>query len=137
MAGNNLPVTGPEAAQAAAGLTAKRERKARKEAVKAFVADKSELCNLTKGQQAMRLALLYPEAKRGRGNKDEVRQQLKGAETASFRRVQEARQVVAYSHPVALAVRDGVKTLDDALECSAGYIRNARRGVLRSGVKVQ
>jgi len=44
----------------------------------------------------MAIALLYPEPKRGRGNKDDAR---KGAETASFsyRRLKEARQVLAYS----------------------------------------
>jgi ribosomal protein L44E len=34
------------------------------EAVKAFIADKSEHRNLTKGQQAMRLALLYRSQKK-------------------------------------------------------------------------
>src|SRR6267154_4185971 len=38
------------------------------EAVKAFVVDKSEHRNLTKGPQAIRLALLYPEPERGRGD---------------------------------------------------------------------
>ena len=42
------------------------------EAVKAFVADKSKHRNLTKAQQAMRIALLYPEdgGKGGRGKND-------------------------------------------------------------------
>src|SRR5258708_32597961 len=40
------------------------------EAVKAFVADKSEHRNLTKAQQAMRLALLYPEPDKGGRGKD-------------------------------------------------------------------
>jgi len=82
------------------------------DAVKAFVADKSEHRNLTKGQQAMRMALLYPEPdKRGRGNKG------KAAETADFsqRRLPEARAVLAYSRELALAVRDGTKKLDEAL----------------------
>jgi hypothetical protein len=50
--------------------------------------------NLTKGQQAMALAMIYPESKRGSGNIDEAR---KHAETASFRRVQEGRLVLRHS----------------------------------------
>lgn len=63
------------------------------EAVKAFVADKSEHRNLTKGQQAMRLALLYPEPEKGgRGNKG------KALETSGFsrQRLGQARSVLAF-----------------------------------------
>jgi hypothetical protein len=79
------------------------------EAVKAFVADKSEHRNLTKGQQAMRLALLYPEPEKGgRGNKG------KALETSGFsrQRLGQARSVLAFSRELALAVRDGSKKLD-------------------------
>jgi len=83
--------------------------------VKAFVADKSEHRNLTKGQQAMRLALLYPEPGRGRGKKDAAR---KETETSSFSysRVKQARTVLSYSRDLALAVRDGTKPLDEAMK---------------------
>ena len=49
------------------------------EAIKAFVADKSEHRNISKGQKAMRIAWLWPEPdKRGRGNKG------KATETVGF-----------------------------------------------------
>lgn len=92
------------------------------EAVKAYVADKSEHRNLTKAQQAMRLALLYPEPdKRGRGNKG------KAAETADFsqRRLREARTVLAFSREWALAVRDGSRKLDEVLK----EVQEARRNL--------
>jgi hypothetical protein len=82
---------------------------------RAFVADKSEHCDLTKGQRAMRLALLYPEPEKGgRGKK---RAAGNGTETLQFskQRLSQARAVLAYSRPLALAVRDGTKTLDEAL----------------------
>jgi hypothetical protein len=44
--------------------------------------------------KAMALAMVYPEPKRGRGHQDAAREHLKGAETASFRRLQEARQIL-------------------------------------------
>jgi ParB-like chromosome segregation protein Spo0J len=71
--------------------------------------------NLTKGQQAMALAMIYPEAPRGRGHKDPARSALKGAETASFRRLQEARAVLRDSRELAEAVIAG-KPLDEALK---------------------
>jgi hypothetical protein len=82
------------------------------EAIKAFVADKSEHRNLTKGQQAMRLAFLYPEPEKGgRGKKG------KAPETGGFsrQRLGAARAVLAYSRELALAVRDGAAKLDEAL----------------------
>jgi hypothetical protein len=72
--------------------------------------------NLTKGQQAVALAILYPEPdKRGRGNKGQT---AKLAETADFsrKRLSEARTVLAYSRPLADEVLKGVVSLDDALE---------------------
>jgi hypothetical protein len=58
---------------------------------------------MTKGQRAMAVAMIYPEPKRGRGNKDAA---LKGAETAGFseRRVQEARMVLKWAPELADAV---------------------------------
>jgi hypothetical protein len=83
--------------------------------VRAFVRSRSERRDLSKGERAMALALLYPEPERGRGKKDAAR---KGAETASFsyRRIQEARQVLAHSPELARAVRDGTLKLDEALK---------------------
>jgi hypothetical protein len=86
------------------------------EAVKAFVADKSEHRNLTKAQQAMRIALLYPVdgGKGGRGKKDAARNL---PENGSFgrERLRQARIVLAFSREYALAVRDGTRKLDDVL----------------------
>lgn len=50
----------------------------------------------SKGQQAMAVAMLYPKAKRGRGNKDAGR---KSAETAGFseRRLRQARTVLRHA----------------------------------------
>lgn len=82
------------------------------DAVKAFVADKSEHRNLTKGQQAMRLALLYPEPdKRGRGNKGKA----SVSDGFSQSRLKAARSVLTFSRELALAVRDGITPLDEAL----------------------
>src|SRR4051794_14033069 len=52
--------------------------------------------NLTKGQQAAALAMLYPEPKRGRGHQDEARKVL---ETRSFsrQRLEQARSVLRHS----------------------------------------
>ena len=81
----------------------------------AYIADTNlKRRNMTKGQQAIALAMIYPEPERGRGKKDEAR---KGAESASFsyRRLKEARQVLAFSRPMAEAVLKGVDSLDEAL----------------------
>jgi hypothetical protein len=54
--------------------------------------------DLSAGERAMAMAMLYPEAdKRGRGNKG------KAAESADFsqRRLREARQVLRYSRELA------------------------------------
>jgi ParB-like chromosome segregation protein Spo0J len=83
------------------------------EAVKAFIADKSEHRNLTKGQQAMRLALLYPEPKRGKHSELRNSTGKMGFDKA---RLSQARAVYAYSPELALAVRDGTKKLDEALK---------------------
>lgn len=69
--------------------------------------------NLTKGQQAMAYAMIYPDAeKRGRGNK------AKSAATAEFsgRRLRDARTVLRHSHKLAEAVIKGTISLDEALE---------------------
>jgi hypothetical protein len=73
---------------------------------------------VNKGQKAMRLALLYPEPEKGgarkRGSVSETKTALdKGGISAA--RLSQARAVLAYSRELALPVRDGLKTLDDAL----------------------
>jgi hypothetical protein len=80
-------------------------------AVRAFVKSRSERRDLSKGEKAMALAMLYPEPdKRGRGNKG------KAEETSDFtqKRLAQARQVLRHSQPFAIAVRDGVEKLDAA-----------------------
>lgn len=70
--------------------------------------------NLTKGQQAMALAMIYPDPERGRGKTDAAR---KGAESASFsyRRLKEARLLLHHSHGLAKDVTAGRLSLDEAL----------------------
>jgi ParB/Sulfiredoxin domain len=83
------------------------------EAVKAFVNSREVRRSVTKGQQAMRHALLYPEPEKGgRGHKK------KGGETPGFsaKRLYDARTVLAYSRELALKVRDGGAFLDEALK---------------------
>lgn len=83
------------------------------EAVKAFVASKSEHRNISKGQMAMRIALLWPEPEKGgRGNKrvDQM------STLFSAKLLQRCRVVLAYSCELALAVRDGTVKLSDALK---------------------
>lgn len=70
---------------------------------------------MTKGQKAMVVAIIYPEAKRGRGNKDDA---AKAAETAGFSatRLLQARTILAYAPALAPLVAAGAKPLDDAYE---------------------
>jgi hypothetical protein len=70
--------------------------------------------NLKKGQQAMALAMIYPETRRGRGAQDGAR---KGAETSSFsyRRLQQARTVLSHSRALAEDVIADRVSLDVAL----------------------
>jgi hypothetical protein len=69
--------------------------------------------DLTKGQKAIALALIYPEGERGRGKIDPARKDA-GSAHFSYRRVQEARQIVR--HPdLADMVRLGAKPFDQAL----------------------
>lgn len=81
--------------------------------IKAFVKSRGERRNISKGEQAMAVAWLYPEPEKGgRGNKG------KAAETADFsqRRLREARAVYRHSPELAKAVRDGIIPLDKALK---------------------
>jgi ABC-type transporter Mla subunit MlaD len=81
-------------------------------AIRAFVKSRSERRDLSKGQRAMGVALLFPDAEKGgRGKKG------KALETGGFsrQRLGEARAVLAYARDLALAVRDGTENLDAAL----------------------
>lgn len=69
--------------------------------------------NLAKGQQAMALAMIYPEPERGRGKKDEAKKEAESA-SFSYRRVKVARQVLRFSRPIAETVIKGC-SLDEAL----------------------
>ena len=82
------------------------------DAIRAFVKSRSERRDISKGQRAMGYALLFPDAKQGGSRK-------KGASSEtelgfSKVRLSEARAVLAYSRDLALAVRDGTESLDDA-----------------------
>jgi hypothetical protein len=94
------------------------------EAVKAFVEDRSEHRNISKGQKAMRIALLYPTEKGGRGKKSKGKTAAENA-GVSDRRIEQARSVYAYSPELALSVRDGPKKLDEAL----AEVREARKAL--------
>jgi hypothetical protein len=94
--------------------------------IKAFVNSKSERRDLTKGQKAMRVALLYPEPEvGGRGKKSKNSKETLGF---TIMRLSQARAVLAHSRDLALEVRDGLTTLDDALEKVKGA-RQARETV--------
>jgi|KBSSwiStaDraftv2_1062776.scaffolds.fasta_scaffold386417_2 hypothetical protein len=69
--------------------------------------------DLTKGQKALALALIYPEGKKGRGNIDPA---TKSADSADFsmRRLRDARQIVRHPDLVDM-VRSGAKPFDQAL----------------------
>jgi hypothetical protein len=72
--------------------------------------------NLTKGQQAMVVAMLYPEPEKGgRGKKSEARNR---PETGQFskQRLSDARTILRHSRKVAESVMKGYITLDKALE---------------------
>lgn len=70
--------------------------------------------NLTKGQQAMALAMIYPEAEKGgRGKRSG---NLKESLGFSAMRLSQARAVLRHSEKLAKAVLQGVTPLDQALE---------------------
>lgn len=60
----------------------------------------------SKGQQAMALAMIYPDPERGRGKKDESRKQTESG-SFSYTRVKQARQVYRHSAKLAEAVLKG------------------------------
>src|SRR6266436_2771957 len=101
-----------------AGVEPKLERRQfdGDDAVRAFVKSRGERRDLTKGERAMSLALLYPAETGAGGRGKKGSQSKRAAETAgvSHRRIQEARQVLKHAPDLALAVRDGTVRLDDA-----------------------
>lgn len=70
--------------------------------------------NLTKGQQAMALAMIYPEPARGRGKKDEALGKL--PENGGFKRelLRQARMVLRHDPDMAQLVLSGGEHLDKA-----------------------
>ena len=62
----------------------------------------------------MALAMMYPEPERGRGKKDEAKKEADSA-SFSYRRVKQARQILAHRRSLAEDVIKGTKRLDDAL----------------------
>lgn len=84
--------------------------------------------NLTKGQRAMALAMLYPDGGiGGRGKRGNP------AENAGFseRRLQHARLILRHSPPLAKAVLSGTTSIDLAL----GTVENERRALEADDVK--
>jgi ParB-like nuclease family protein len=80
--------------------------------VRAFVRSRGERRNITKGQMAMGVALLYPEPEKGgRGKKRNVGV----SPTFSAKRLSDARKVLANAPELAYAVRDGTRKLDEVL----------------------
>jgi hypothetical protein len=71
--------------------------------------------NLTKGQQAMALAMIYPDAEKGgRGKKSEARN-LEETSKFTYRRLNQARSVLRHSRDLAESVLKGSIPLDEAL----------------------
>jgi hypothetical protein len=71
--------------------------------------------NLTKGQQAMALAMIYPEPEKGgRGKKKERVEET--STLFSAKRLSQARAVLLHSRSLAESVVKGSISLDDALK---------------------
>lgn len=91
--------------------------------------------NLSNGQRAVLLATIYPEVKRGRGNKDPA---VKPEDSSGFvRMVQQARQILRHSEAAGENVRLGVMPFDVALKQARageddGKSREARMARLRA-----
>jgi ParB-like chromosome segregation protein Spo0J len=71
--------------------------------------------NLTKGQQAMALAMIYPDAEKGGRGKKSAAGNLSVSVSFSRTRLSEARAVLSHSREMAQQVLAGTLTLDDAL----------------------
>jgi hypothetical protein len=84
--------------------------------VRAFVELKNERRDLTAGERAMEIAWLYPKGERGRYAEEDPASKSAQNADLSMRRVRQARQVLRHSLELAIAVRDGVTPLNDAVE---------------------
>jgi hypothetical protein len=102
----NLTMTRTQAA-ADAGLSTVGDKGAKDKG------DKGER-HLSKGQQAMLLAMLYPEPEKGGKGKNVAAR--KAAESAGFgaTRLRQARSVLRHSRPLAESVVKGSVSFDDA-----------------------
>lgn len=76
-----------------------------------IVASRGQRRNVSKGQQAIALAMLFPEAEKGGRCK-------KALETSGFsrQRLGEARLILRVSPEDAIAIRDGIRPFDEALK---------------------
>lgn len=89
------------------------------EELRAFVADRNERRNISKGQKAMAYALLFPKpiapaesgARGGKGDKG-----VHPVDAFSKQLLSQARSILAFSRELAENVRDGRKSLKDAFE---------------------
>jgi hypothetical protein len=90
--------------------------------------------DLSKGQKAMALAMIYPNPERGRGKKDLAR---KETETGSFSytRVKDARAVLRHSRALAEDVLKDITPLDAAhryqILVATGPLHLSQRGFRR------
>jgi ParB/Sulfiredoxin domain len=86
--------------------------------VRAFVKSSGERRNISKGEQAMAIAILYPDPEKGgRGKRSQFREGFDGEARKTFQnRLTQARAVYRYSPELAAMVRDGVVKLDEALK---------------------
>jgi hypothetical protein len=85
------------------------------EEIKAFVKSRGERRNISKGEQAMAVAWLYPETSPGKRTKGSATT-LSETNKVSTTRLSQARTVYHYSRELAAKVRDGIVKLDKALE---------------------
>jgi len=84
--------------------------------LRSYIGSMNERRDISKGERAMMLALLYPDGgKPAPGRRDPVLTELETI-SVSFARVKQARQVFRHSPELAYAVRDGLRKLDDALD---------------------
>ena len=88
-------------------------------ALRAYVRSTNERRDLSKGERAMMLAMMYPDGgKPAPGRRDPAITESEKI-SVSMARVKIARQVLRFSYELACKVRDGSEKLDDAL----AYVR--------------
>lgn len=100
------------------------------DAVRAFVKSRSERRDLSKGERAMALAMLYPKPERGK--KSRILDNLEGNRKGWTDRLYQARSVLGHSPELAAAVRDGTIKLDEALD----RVKNERRDLESTETKL-